>query len=224
MSERSRKLVLFALSGVFTAANFMDGFREAVLARARAAGWDAEAHSLMPYGDWTVPKLRQAVEVAADVCGPIVGGARAAREASRRCEGAGDARIALLGHSGGGIAALHAARLLARDGLEVAAIAMIGSPKRPIPAALRDKTAFLYAASESGRAVDGVARAGAWLGRPPARIVPLRLIGGHPDYFRSAPPFVNERGASNLRIAADAAWGWVEERLAGEGNRPLGGD
>ncbi|HZG87672.1 hypothetical protein [Paenibacillus sp.] len=213
MSERSRKLVLFALSGVFTSPDFMDGFRDAVLARARRGGWDAEAHSLMPYGDWSGSKLRQAIEVAADVCGPLVGGARAARDADRLCEGAGSARIALLGHSGGGIAALHAARLLQRSGFDVAAIAMIGSPKRPIPAALRDKTAFLYAASESGRAVDGVARAGAWLGRPPARIVPLRLIGGHPDYFRSAPPFVNERGDSNLRISADAAWGWVEERL-----------
>ncbi|HZG79094.1 MAG TPA: alpha/beta hydrolase, partial [Paenibacillus sp.] len=215
MIERSRKLTLFALAGVFTASNFLDEFRLETARRCERAGWSVESHSLLPYGDWTRSKLRQSAEIAADVCGPLVGGRRAAADVARL---AGDPAacgvVALLGHSGGGVAAAHAADELSRRGYRVGAVAMIGSPKTPIPKRVRDVTAFFYLGNEDGSAADAIARVGGWFGRRPARLRSLALVGGHRDYFRSRAPFLGAEGRSNLETTAEAVAAWVNEAAA----------
>jgi len=213
MNENSRRLALLTLGGVFTSPDFMDEFREEMRRRCERAGWCATAHSVMPYGDWTLPRIRQAAEVTVDVLFPAFGGRRAASEAARLREPSreGAVEVALLGHSGGGVAAVHAAAALARTGIPVRAVAMIGSPKTPVPQSLRTRTAAWSLADARGRIGDPVARLGSWLGRPPAHTARLALIGGHRDYFRSRSPFVNEAGESNLSVTSEAVWRWLRE-------------
>ncbi|TLS50266.1 hypothetical protein FE782_21615 [Paenibacillus antri] len=196
MIERCRKLTLVALAGVFTAPNFMDEFLAETAKRCERAGWDVTSFSLMPYGDWTRSKLRQAAE-AARLCG-----------APSDC-----GFVALLGHSGGGVAAAHAADELSKRGYRIGAVAMIGSPKTPLPRGVRSKTAYFYAADARGKPADPIARIGAWAARTPARAQGLELIGGHRDYFRSHAPFLSANGRSNLAASAEAAADWVLEAL-----------
>jgi hypothetical protein len=220
MIERSRKLTLFALAGVFTAPNFLDEFRLETARRCEREGWRVESHSLLPYGDWSRSKLRQSAEIAADVCGPLVGGRRAADGVARLGgDPASCGVVALLGHSGGGVAAAHAADELSRRGYRIGAVAMIGSPKTPIPKRIRELTAFFYIGNEEGRAADAIARVGRWFGRPPARLRSLALVGGHRDYFRSRFPFVGADGRSNLETTADAVAAWVNETAARAASR-----
>ncbi|WP_309118349.1 hypothetical protein [Paenibacillus sp.] len=217
MTVRCRKLTLFALAGVFTAPNFMDEFLAETARRCERAGWDVTSFSLMPYGDWTRSKLRQAAEVAADACAPVVGGKRAAAEAARLCGAPSSCgAVALVGHSGGGVAAAHAADELSKRGYRIGAVAMIGSPKTPLPRGIRSKTAFFYAADARGMPADPIARIGAWATRTPARAMGLKLIGGHRDYFRSHAPFLSADGRSNLTASTEAAAAWVLEALASE--------
>ena len=39
------------------------------------------------------------------------------------------------------------------------------------------------------------------------------IIGGHPDYFREQPPFINSHGLSNHWLTLHAVWSWLEERI-----------
>lgn len=207
MSMASRNVKLFTLAGIYTAPNFLDEFRETVADSLRGSGFDVHSRSVFPYGDWSRSKVRQAAEIACDLFVPAIGGRRALQELD-----AGQPAV-LIGHSGGGVAAVRAAAELMRAGDEVGAVVMIGSPRIPIPRALRDRTLFLYACSRAGDAVDRVTRLGGWRGRPPERIAGLPLIGGHPDYFRARPPFVNAEGRSNLDVTTEALLPWLIQRL-----------
>ncbi len=216
MSEHCRKLTLFALAGVFTAPNFLDEFRSETARRLERDGWSVSSHSLLPYGDWTQSRLRQSAEIVADVCAPLVGGRRAAEGVARLGgDPAACGVVALLGHSGGGVAAAHAADELSRRGYRIGAVAMIGSPKTPIPKRVRERTAFFYIADARGRVADAIARVGGWFGRPPARRRSLPLVGGHRDYFRSRPPFVGADGRTNLETTSEAVAAWVSEAAFG---------
>lgn len=207
MSGRSDSLTLLTLGGVFTAPNFLDEFRESLRCRGEESGLRIEtAATIMPYGDWTEPRLRQAAEIVADMVKPIIGGRRAAAAAATLHAGG---ELALLGHSGGGVAAAYAAAALMAEGAKVRAVVMIGSPKVPLPERVRDIAAWLYAEDSRGRLRDPIARAGSWRGRPPALRAGVQLIGGHKDYFRSRPPFISELGASNLSLTTEAALSWL---------------
>jgi len=212
----TRRLHAFVLAGVFTAPTFLDEFRTGVVRLLETEGWDAQADAVFPYGDWGRSRLRQAAEIALDCCRPTLGGRRAlACFAERRTDGREP--IALIGHSGGAVAAVHAAERLRADGANVAAVVMIGSPKTPIPSGLREATLFLYAGT------DPVARLGFWRGKPPGRALALATVGGHTDYFRSKPPFVNADGRSNLAVTLAATAGWLKERLSDRGGVRIGG-
>lgn len=90
------------------------------------------------------------------------------------------ARYVLIGHSGGGVAALHAACLLRRreDGKPPYVI-MIGSPKCRIPGELRDSVLYLFA---GGRKHQGAlplrGSEAAWRHRPADPIARLGTFGG----------------------------------------------
>ncbi|MDF2922120.1 MAG: hypothetical protein K0R57_1034 [Paenibacillaceae bacterium] len=72
-------------------------------------------------------------------------------------------RIVLLGHSGGGTAALHAAALLKErnPGLQ-ALVIQIGSPRSPVPPALSGSVAYCFACRPGGTGKDPVCRLGSW--------------------------------------------------------------
>src|SRR5690606_38601855 len=124
-------------------------------------------------------KLRQSAEIAADFCAPLVGGRRAAEQiAIEAGSPANGGALVLLGHSAGGVAAVHAAAKLDKLGYRIGAVAMIGSPKTPIPKPIRERTAWFSACNAKGRRVDAIARLGGWLGKPPGRIQPLSIVGG----------------------------------------------
>jgi hypothetical protein len=125
--------------------------------------------------------------------------------------------VLLLGHSGGGVASIHAAYMLGltRPELHVHTV-QIGCPRSPIPPQLRDQVHYLFAVDSGKTTVkDPVCRLGSWGGwdaglaglprwnrlkqAPPVR-TPVPIVGNHPDYFRDHPPFLGKTGQSNLDI------------------------
>ncbi|MCI3922299.1 hypothetical protein MO973_18880 [Paenibacillus sp. TRM 82003] len=202
-------MTIVVAAGVYTAPNFLDEFRETLVSRLSDDTRTVNAVTAFPYGDWFRSRFAQSAEIAKDVCFGQTGGVRLARSLQGEAE---PGAVALIGHSGGGVAAARAAPLLAARGWQIAAIAMIGSPRAPIPAGYGDRTLRISAVDEHGAEKDPVTRLGFWAGRAPARSVGLPIVGGHPDYFRSRPPFMNEDGRSNLDLTADVVVGWVKHR------------
>ncbi|MBB6674954.1 hypothetical protein [Cohnella nanjingensis] len=150
--RRDRPVRLYLLAGVKTAPHFMEGLREALAAKLADAGCTVHSELLFPYGDWSRSAVAQLREMRHDLqlrfgrYERSIGGRRAL-EAMETPAPAG--RTILIGHSGGGVAAVHAAQLrLARDGGEPDAAVMIGSPRCRIPEALRGSVLYLYAAGK----------------------------------------------------------------------------
>jgi pimeloyl-ACP methyl ester carboxylesterase len=210
MSEHRNKVALYTLAGVFTAPRFLDAFRERMLDWLAAQGWAASAATIYPYGNWYRTRWKQAAEIALDFCRPTIGGRRAVKEI-QECRDTYP--VLLIGHSGGGVAAVQAAKALLAAGRTVGAVVMIGSPKTPIPRALQARTLFVAATDEQGREVDRIARLGSWRGRAPDGIARVAILGGHPDYFRDGLPYVNQEGHSNIEMTEGVVRPWLLERL-----------
>jgi hypothetical protein len=226
MSIHTKKVNLYLLAGVATAPLFMESLRLAMTARLEHAGYAVHAELLFPYGDWSRKLLQQLNEMRRDLWRahdlPLqsIGGRRAAASISDRRD---DGLSILIGHSGGGIAAVHAASILARERAfhhnASIRIIQIGSPKCPIPAWLRPHQMYAYAVNSRKLPSDPITMLGQWgrwtirrSGMPPttpASIIRLPLIGGHADYFRGGHPFVNKDGVSNLDTTVQALWLWL---------------
>lgn len=226
----SSKLFLYCLAGVATAPGFMDGLRAAWVDRFERGGWQVHAELVYPYGDWSRHWSRQLPEALSDL---------RLREASRRSGRGGGApafeRIAgtytggpllLLGHSAGGLAALAVAERLTGMG-HAPRVVQIGSPRCAVSGPLRRDVLYLYAANARGRSVDPITWLGGWggwergrFGVPrwnarryaPAAVQGLPIRGGHPDYFRAAPPFLGPDGRSNLELTSEAIGSWLSAR------------
>ena len=136
--------------------------------------------------------------------------------------------VVLIGHSGGGVAAYHAGRrLLAEGAVRDCRIVQIGSPKVRIHPALRDRTAYFYAADERGRRRDPITRFGTWGGIrraasgfpvwdsrrwAPGHIAAITIDGGHKDYFALGPSGAPGQ-ATNLERTAAAVLDWLVRSL-----------
>lgn len=141
----------------------------------------------------------------------------------------------LIGHSAGGVAAVHAASLLLeRAGGKPCPVVMIGSPKCRIPEALRGAVLYVHAAGSRERkgsrfgSPDPVTRLGSFGGwgpsgrrgwrvwqrdkHAPEEIAAVPVAGGHADYFRSQAPFLDAEGRSNLDRISEAVWRWLAKR------------
>lgn len=230
-------LSLYLLSGVYTAPTFMEPLRRELHASCAARlgdGGAVRSYLLLPYGDWSRSLLRQLNEVRADLF-PFsrkprrsIGG-RVAADGVRATRPAGD--LLLVGHSGGGIAAVHAAELLMReDGIaaERLRIVQIGSPKCRVPPALRERTLYIAAVRPDGSGsawADPVTRLGGWGGwtvspfglplrrrrlHAPAHVAKVPIVGWHPDYFRDAAPYVDGAGNHNLAKITHAILCWID--------------
>jgi hypothetical protein len=240
------RITLYLLSGLATAPNFMDHFRLALHRMLEEKVANVHSELLFPYGDWsrrTIPQLR---EISHDMRLGVsryersIGGKRAIEAMeSKRTLNAGRRQTIWIGHSGGGIAAVHAAGMLAeREGEAQCPVVLIGSPKCRIQQELRSSVLYVYAVGDSlpskrssgasGKIADRISRLGTfggWVanerGLPSWRMdkyAPLStcgvpIIGGHPDYFREHPPFINSHGISNHWLTLHAVWSWLEERI-----------
>ena len=220
------------MAGLATASWFLDEIREQLAERLeQATGQPVCSLSIFPYGDSLRHPYRQFREIRRDTLRRrswqrSIGGRRAAEEISRHSRS--DNRL-LVGHSGGGVAALHAAQLLVRaeERCRQYWIVQIGSPRCPVPSYLRDKTLYLYSVDKTGKAKDPICKLGSWGGwertrygvwrwnsslYAPATILPLQMVGGHPDYFRSH--LLNAAGQSNLELVLVAITDWLTRSMS----------
>lgn len=233
---------LYALAGIGTAPGFMGGFH-GELARRLGAGTrlPVEGGLLYPYGEWSRSVRRQIWEVWRDIRLPAgswegsYGMAAIRRELERAARGSGP--VVLVGHSGGGTAAVHAAAMLRAAAPErPVAVVQIGSPRSPVPPGLREAVVFGFACGPDGRGRDPVCRLGSWraargeggrqiLGRLllPGQLIGLPIAGRHPDYFRGH--LLTAAGVSNLELVADTVekhirklWPQLFEAKAGVGD------
>jgi hypothetical protein len=228
---------LFMLAGVATAPLFMEDFRLAMIASLTQAGYSVSASRLLyPYGDWSRRLLHQLHELRHDMwtarSRPLrsIGGGRAAKSIKACGE---EGWPLLIGHSGGGVAAVQAASILAEEQVYDAGwpirVVQIGSPKCPVPPWLQDSWMYAEAVRDNARSSDPVT----WLGSrgmwqrnthglpvwrqsaPAAHTTQLRLplIGGHPDYFRASSSYLNKEGRTNLDITVQAVTDWLNTTL-----------
>ncbi|MFC5532625.1 hypothetical protein [Cohnella yongneupensis] len=242
----NKDIELYLPAGVATSPLFMERLRQALHSGLETAIGSVRSSLLFPYGDRERSLLGQLREVGRDIrlkdgwLDGSLGGNRllAMIDDKRRTEsGASRPRTIIVGHSAGGVAAVHAARLLhVREGGSPPLVVMVGSPRCRIPEELRDTVLYVYAARTSSpgarwmtvRLSDPITRLGSFggwqIGRwrlpswrmdkhAPAHASGLRIIGGHADYFRDQPPFVNALGLSNLTLTVDVVMRWLRERL-----------
>jgi len=202
-------------------------------------GSSVQSGLLFPYGDWSRKAIPQLWEIRADMrlgVGRIpksIGGSRvlAAIDSSGNGDGSSPARgrtTLLVGHSGGGVAAVHAADMLLRSGARSSCLAVtIGSPRCRIPERLKPFVLSIRAARGAAdrRSPDIVPRLGSYGGwiagsrlrlpawhkgkHEPGATVGVPIIGGHADYFRDRAPYVNEHGKSNLDLVVGAIVQWL---------------
>jgi hypothetical protein len=218
----------------------MEGVRAALHERLEAAGERVLSRLLLPYGDWSRHAVPQLWEIRLDMgrrpnrSVRSTGGRRVLQAIDEEERAAGSLephRRILVGHSGGGVAAVHAAQMLwERDGGEPCPVVLIGSPRIRIPERLRASTLYVQAAGRTaGRSSDPVARLGSFGGwtvsdrsrlpvwqagkHAPGRAVSVPVVGGHADYFRDRPPFVDREGRSNLDRLLDVVWPWLRAQL-----------
>ncbi|MEB3102118.1 hypothetical protein [Ferviditalea candida] len=225
LKPSTEKTALFLIAGVATSPDFMEVLREALVRHLHQSGGARISSKLLfPYGDWGRSVLHQLRDARHDMKLPImerrrsIGGQFIMKEAEPLLDDGW--RFVFIGHSAGGNAAVHAAQLLKqREPRVECRIVQIGSPKCPIPAELQASVSFLFAEGKRGRSKDPICRLGSWggwergrYGLPvwnrhlyaPSRIIPLQTIGGHADYFRNHPPFMDALGRSNLEAVIGA--------------------
>jgi len=247
MSERNIELYLPA--GVATTPLFMERLRQVIGRGLEDTGAIVHSSLALPYGDKERSIIGQLREVGRDLrlkgrwLDGSLGGNRLLgmideRRRARRGDSAVPARTIIVGHSAGGVAAVHAARLLyARDGGEPPLVVMIGSPRCRIPEELREHVLYVYSARSEPQGVrwmvamlsDPITRLGSFggwhIGRwrlprwqmdkhAPVHTSGLRIIGGHADYFREQPPFVNADGLSNMAVTAEVIMNWINQSLS----------
>lgn len=233
MPESDKVLHVYLIAGIATSPDFMEGLRLELERRLAALGAPASAvraSLLLPYGAWSRPLLPQLREIGRDLRLGIgrrsgsVGGAAVLRRLAADGVRGSDA-LWLIGHSGGGLAAVHAAEgLLAQHRELDLHTVQVGSPRCAVAAALQARAAYVYAAGPGGRGKDPICRLGTWggwtgsPGRPwpvrrkhaPALLAGVPIVGGHADYFRERPPYVQpDTGAANLDLTVGAFWDWI---------------
>jgi len=253
MNEHAENNIeLYFLAGLATAPLFMEDLRLALERRLRNEALSRQAGSfvgaemrsrlLYPYGDWSRNVFAQLWEIQADMrrkdskLDRSIGGGRVLEEIRRERAAVGLADTVgttlLVGHSGGGIAAVHAAAMLMSSGGSATCYAVkIGSPRCRIPERLKHRVLSIHAEGRRrgdsfGRSPDIVSRIGSYGGwkinrslpvwrkdkHAPASWIGVPIIGKHPDYFRNRSPYLSTDGRSNLDLIVDAIAAWLSSR------------
>jgi pimeloyl-ACP methyl ester carboxylesterase len=220
----NNRVLVYLMGGVRTAPEFMKPLYDELTRRFNEeAGWESYGGLLLPYGDWSRRLAPQVREVWRDIRLPMLYSARSigGRIVDEKVlENWRGEAVLLVGHSGGGVAAVHAAKRLHEQHSSIRCIVIqIGSPKCPVPPPLQPFTAWCYASKLDGSVRDLICRLGTWKssifdGWPPRRqrpgsLIPLPISGGHPDYFRTR--LMDDHGRSNLDITMEAVWGVIRK-------------
>lgn len=184
-----------------------------------------------PYGDWERPPWKQLRELRHDVFRErgrgfvSIGGVRLSAQLRSECQ---EGPILVVGHSGGGVAAMHFAALWEDEDecfRRKCRLVFVGSPRCKVPDAWKASTLYLYSWQSGTGKRDPVTRIGSWGGWvrkggrwpqvrwnanrfSPGEVIGLPLAGSHADYFRDYPPYVNQEGRSNLELVAEAVRLW----------------
>ncbi|QJC53415.1 hypothetical protein HGI30_18795 [Paenibacillus albicereus] len=223
------KMTVYHVAGVATYPSTFYECRRRLERLLGLCGTEAVFETLFPYGDYSRSMWRQVWEVRSDLARRVlpsrIGGRSMLRDIERTYGGEGP--ILFIGHSGGGVAAYQAARLLHQRGMDAGLlrVAQVGSPKTPIDDALRPSVAYFYAAGPSGKPDDPITRIGGWGGwrgdpgrvpqwsrtrHAPGHVEGLAVIGGHTNYFRHQLPYVDGSSRSNLEKTVDAIFSWLK--------------
>lgn len=225
------KLTVYLVAGVATYPSTFQECRRMLDRLFGEQGTEATMEVLFPYGDYSRKLWRQVWEVRSDLTRLLLPsriGARAMiRDLERSYTGG---PVLLLGHSGGGVAACRAARLLLEQGISAddIRVVQIGSPRVPVPDELQESSAYFYALDGRGRPDDPVTRLGSWGGwlrlpggipawnrmrYAPGYVRGLPVIGGHTNYFRHQLPYVDGDSRSNLDKTIGAVADWLKGDL-----------
>lgn len=224
----SREWDIYLLAGVGSPPGIFADCIVELKRRFGEAGREPVIRELFPYGDHREKLFRQIMEVQRDVTGFRIrgrsGGDIAAELIRRHSQGR---PVLLIGHSGGGIAAYHAALRLAGAGVVPdCRIIQVGSPRVPIREEFRSRVSYYQGVDEAGKSLDPITRLGRWGGwrrngrglwywdkrkHAPGRIGTITVLGGHPHYFRHRPPFVHPDRGSNLSSTLQTIWSSVAE-------------
>jgi pimeloyl-ACP methyl ester carboxylesterase len=228
-SVESHKTFIYLLAGVATAPLFMETIRIALHDRLTKLGESVHSELLFPYGDWSRRVIPQVWEIKKDMrlgfqrLERSIGGNRVLASIESQLIAESGCRIILIGHSAGGVAAVHAAQLLLEKQVcsKPCSVVMIGSPRIRIPEPLKRSILSLHAIGKNRDLISRLGTFGGWqagLGRIPVwradkhapdSIQVLSLLGGHPDYFRDQAPFINQQGKSNLELTLEAIVQWL---------------
>jgi hypothetical protein len=224
---------LFFMAGFATAPHFMEKMRVALHGLIEHWGQSVHSELLFPYGDWSRGVVPQLWEIRSDMwlglkrLNSSIGGNRALTLMNKRRTWPDHGRktTILIGHSGGGVAAVHAAQILLSEqqGCSDYCVVMIGSPRCRIPESLRPSVLAISAAG-----TDFISRLGTYGGwkagkrrfpswhrdkHAPADTRVIPIIGGHADYFRDSAPYVNLEGISNLALTLEAIASWLSAKI-----------
>ncbi|WP_232698408.1 hypothetical protein [Brevibacillus daliensis] len=208
------------IAGIQSWSYFFEGAQQHAIQHFSSRGQTVQTYSLFPYGvmdGMDLPARKKALwkqiaQVRKDYRNGSFGGAYVANEIKKRYQNGG--KLVLIGHSGGGVAAVWAAiRLLEETQIEVELIVQIGSPKI-IPKRLSHKTAVLKAAGKWG---DPITYTKPWSFRSPflqvkipydPKLRGMRLHAGYFNTNRWSLPSQNV--TTNLDETMCQIYKWVE--------------
>lgn len=227
MAQANGEWDVYLLAGIASTPGVFHACKRELEERFRREGRIPRIRELFPYGDHTQKVWRQLLEVGADwvrLQGKWrSGGRKAAAEIRGRSSGR---PVLLIGHSGGGVAAYHAAvRLMDEQAVPDFRVVQVGCPKVPIRPAYREKVSYFTAVDERGKLRDPVTLLGSWSGwnvrergirlwdrqkYAPGFIGRITMLGGHEHYFRNDDAYVHPVRGANLTLTLDGIW----ERVA----------
>lgn len=229
MNMAENKVAIYVLAGVATSSNFMADFVQELQHRYEQDGFEVLINMLFPYGDWNRSLIKQLKEISSDLLPRLVQKRhylRGQKVADYIKESYTGGNIVIIGHSSGGVVAVHAADILNREKLPVAQVVQIGSPKCSVSLQHRASTLFIYGMSHKGKMSDRISHIGSWGGwekrgrvfrwnprlAAPGAIMGVPIIGGHADYFRNRTPFVDRIGMTNLEKTTNLIWEWLNKQ------------
>jgi hypothetical protein len=220
------KVALYVLAGVATSPNFMKEFVYQLKASYAAVGYEVQTHILFPYGDWSCSLVKQLYEITHDLFpkpGRNLNRQRGQKVADYIISTYDGGQVVMVGHSSGGVAAVHAAEILELRLIPTTRVVQIGSPKCPVSPKHRSSTLYIRAVNLNGKSSDPVTRIGSWGGwersgrrirwnprlAAPDHIVDVPIVGGHADYFRDQSAFTDDHDSTNLDKMRRLIWQWL---------------
>ncbi|MFC4779577.1 hypothetical protein ACFO9Q_22585 [Paenibacillus sp. GCM10023252] len=218
---------IYLLAGVATTLSAFNECGRKLDRMFRADGLEPIIHVIFPYGDHTRSLIRQLLDVRTDLTSwktaSRIGGRYALNQIKRTY---GGQPLLLIGHSGGGVAAYQAGRMLYEEGMtNNFRIVQVGSPRVRIAPELQNRVCYFHCVDSRGKVKDPISRIGSWGGwssehgkmpywnrykYAPGYVSGIPVIGGHADYFRHLNPYIDGQSICNLDKTIDRVRRWLK--------------